>query len=75
MKGAVGGVKAVCVSATVVTSLGASSVVNNSEETREGHDEAVLKILPGSSSYNPDSGINCRPEQTNVPGNPIVVYW
>lgn len=60
-------------SATVVTSLGASSVVNNSKETWKRRDEAVPNMSLGSSSCN-DSGIHCRPEQTKRSGGSDSSY-
>ena len=38
-----------------------------SKETRRSGDEAVPRISPGSRSWYPVKGMNCRPEETNVP--------
>ena len=35
-----------------------------SKEKRRSGDEAVPRISPGSRSWYPDKGINCRPEET-----------
>ena len=47
------------------TSAGTLWRVRASKGTRRSDDEAVPRMLPGSRSWYPVKGINCRPEETN----------
>ena len=51
-------------SARAETSARASWRDRASKETRRSGDEAVPRISPGSGSWYPVKGINCRPEET-----------
>ena len=55
-------------SARTETSAGTSWVVRASKGTRRRGDEAVPRTSPGSKSWCPVKGINCRPEETNRSG-------
>ena len=47
------------------TSAGTLWGARASKGTRRSGDEAVPRTLPGSKSWYPVKGINCRPEETN----------
>ena len=51
-------------SARAETSARSSWRDTASKETRRSGDEAVPRISPGSRSWYPVKGINCRPEET-----------
>ena len=51
-------------SATAETSARTSWRDRASKETRRSGDEAVPRISPGSRSWHPVKGTNCRPEET-----------
>ena len=50
------------------TSVGTSWGVRASKGTRRRGDEAVPRTSPGSKSWCPVKGMNCRPEETNCSG-------
>ena len=52
-------------SARAETSVGTSWRVSASKGTRRRGDEAVSRMSPGSKSWYPVKGNNCRPEETN----------